>query len=165
MTLVTLSGVISAANLNTNFSDKTSTLLTNMKSGNETTQKTLRVFDLTNAIAASLRTYVFTPLDDIELQGLRLQTYSTNASLVITGTLKAINPDTAVEYTKYLMDQTVTITNTSVVGKSDTHSSFTSPFTVLKANVSYQLQLSSASATACDKALLILLAKVRRRTR
>lgn len=160
MTLVTLTGTISASDLNTNFSDKTDTLLANMKLGADNHQFDLIAIDLTSSTVASLRTLYFTAPDDMKLMALRLSTKSAIGSLAITGTL------TCPASSAYLLDQTVSAAATTSAGtKTVANSDFQNSYVMLKKGVTYLLTLSSASASICDLAQLSLIATVYRRYR
>jgi hypothetical protein len=167
MALVTLSGTISAADLNTNFNDKTSTLITNATLGQKDFQVDLEAFDVDNTSArVPYQTLDFTAPDDLELRVMGLFLNSASAVPLITLTLTAIDIDQN-SASVYLLDQTVTVTCQAVVGEAnatrdDRQASSTTKI-FLKKGITYRMRMTSSSATVVDYAQAFIYCRTRRR--
>lgn len=169
MSLTLLTGTISSIALNNNFVDKVATI----NSNNTNAQLSLKdfsydleVFDFSNTSTAGLGILDFTPPDDVELRVIGYSIYSASAVPLLTLTLTTIDIDgTAAPL--YLLNQTISITNQSVVGEAvatrdDRQDSSTTKI-FLKKGVTCRLQLTSASATAADHITITLYCRSRRR--
>lgn len=115
MALVTLSGTISAADLNNNFNDKVAALAALNDNRGHDLQYNLSVLDLTTALNVGLRTLDFVAPMDLELKCLGVSMFNPDAtSRTARLTLTAIATDETV-VSKYLLDETV---NVPVIGNT-----------------------------------------------
>jgi hypothetical protein len=173
MTLVTLSGTISASDLNTNFRDKRAALYATTEPA--TSRKTFlyEIFNkreggtgLTSSTAVGFRTEDFTVPDDLQLLTMGLSFVNPDAtSRTITLTLTAID-SLEVSVPKYLTSQTISISKTGASAAEHTAIRLTPSIPVgLVKGLTYRLQLSSSSATAITSAYGFLLAGCKRRYR
>lgn len=183
MTLVTLSGVISAANVNTNFNDKLSAL--NSVNQASASPKSFS-YDIRNVRASGtgllaatdvgFRCKEFTPPDDLYLTTIGLSFVNgTAVSRTITLTLDVYYDTTDTSYTadkieslqRYLSNQTVTVSATGASAATEytaTRYTPTVPIVLVK-GVMYRMTLSSSSATAIASAYGCVYAKQLRRYR
>ena len=112
MALVTLSGTISAANLNNNFNDKVASLASRNKAVGKDIQYNLSVIDLTTSLNVGLRTLDFVPPTDLQLVTIGLSMFNPDAtSRTAKLTLSAISSE-EVSVSKYLIDQVPSATVT-----------------------------------------------------
>ena len=163
MALVTLSGAISAADLNTNFADKQSTINTNAQSHAKDIAYRLQVLALSSATSVGARTLDITVADDCELRTLALWVASPDAtSRTATATLTAIDATEADISDVYLLGQTVSVSKAMSSGTTGNatrtdYTPTTSTKVVLIKGITYRLQLSgTASAfTACVATLVV----------
>lgn len=166
MALVTLNGVIVASEVNNNFIDHLSATNAGVLLGNKDYQYDQEILDLTNVLGVGLRTYDFTPPDDLEVRVMGVTAVSASANPVVTVTLTAIDSQEATA-SVYTLDTTPTVTVTAVVGTAhatryDRQASSTAKL-FLKKGVTYRMQVSSNSATVVDHVHAYLYCRTRRR--
>jgi hypothetical protein len=87
MSLTAFTGTVSAATLNANFDDKTSTLTTQALEGQVDQSVNHRVVGLDSSTALALRVLDFTAPDDLEARVLRLEVTDTGTGATVTATL------------------------------------------------------------------------------
>lgn len=163
MSLVTLAGTVSAADLNTNFQDKVANLVAQAADDSKFHQVNIETLDLTSATTNGLNVQDFTCTDDWELWVVGLSVWNPDAtSRTITMTLTQVDG-----VTKYLLDQTVSV---SIAATSATEFNATrgdyrtsSPKIFLVKGITYRLTLTSSSASAVDRAYGFLCLRPRRR--
>lgn len=169
MALVTLSGTISAADLNTNFGDKTSSLQSTAQAGKVTWQYDLECLDLVTSTSVALRTLDFTAPDDLEFVVLCLNAWnSTAVTRIATGTLTAIDVNEQ-SASKYLLGQPISLSVTCTAASTeynatrDDRTASTATKIWLAKGVTYRLQVSQDTATVLDRVVLSLVVASRRR--
>lgn len=165
MSLVTLSGTISAADLNNNFRDKISALQSSLLDSGKVHQYDLDVLDLTSATAVGSRQLDFTPSHHMILRTMGLTVWNPDAtSRTVTALLQAIDVNEEA-VSKYLLDYTVQVpvTATSAAEYNATRYAAGSLYIPLYRGVTYRLSLANASATAVDRASAFVLARAFRR--
>lgn len=122
----------------------------------------LMVPALVTSTALAARIVDFTAPDDLELRTLRCSVTSGTASIVVTAALTVTDGDTT-----YLLDNTVSVSVTSVVGTAHGNvdaRATTNPIRVrLLRGVRYRLSISSPSATATNVSAALVLRTRRRR--
>lgn len=122
----------------------------------------LMVPALTTSTALSARIVDFTAPDDLELRTLRCSVTSGMAGIIVTAALTVTDGDTT-----YLLDNTVSVSVTSIVGTAHGNvdvRSTTNPIRVrLLRGVRYRLSISSPSATATNVSAALVLRTRRRR--
>jgi hypothetical protein len=158
MALVTLSGTISAADLNTNFDDKLAQLFTNSKRTGKDFQFDVEHASFTSATSAHLLHLDFTPTAHLEVIALALTGWNPDAtSRTVTCTLTAIaSNEEAVS--KYILDRTISVSVTmpsSGIAHA-TRSTFTSSTgdkLFLIPGITYRLTLANSAASAVDRAV------------
>jgi hypothetical protein len=167
MALVTLAGTISAADLNTNFSDKSNTLNINNLKGKKEFQYDLEIYDADNTAAkVPFQTLDFTPPDDLELRVVGMFMNSASAVPTLTLTISAIDI-AEVSVSDYLLNQSIVLTKQAVVGQTDATrdsrlaDSATKIF--LKKGITYRMRVTSNSATVVDYVQCFMYCRTRRR--
>lgn len=118
MALVAFTSTITAADLNANFDDKTTALLTNARSGRKDGVIPLRLGSLASSADLSLRSIAWTQQDDHELRVITIRATDT-AARAISATLTVDNADTT-----FLVDQTISVALTTVNGTADARTDF-----------------------------------------
>lgn len=164
MSLVTLSGTISAADLNTNFDDKVANLTAQAASDSKFHEIENEVLDLTSGPVAGSNIYDFTCPDDMELWVVGLSVWNPDAtSRTITMTLTQVDG-----VTKYLLDQTVSVSVTATSAtefnatRGDYRTNSGTKIWLVK-GITYRLTFTSSSGSAVDRAYGFVLARPRRR--
>lgn len=114
MALVPFTGLITQATLRANFDDKTLTLSTNALAGKTDHVVFVKALNLTTTTDISLRSVDFTPVDDYEVRVLRIRLDDTVASRTVEASLTVADGDAT-----FLLDKTVSVTGTTVVGVSN----------------------------------------------
>lgn len=168
MALVTLSGTISAANLNNNFNDKVAAIAALNDNRGQDLQYNLSVLDLTTALNVGLRTFDFIPPTDLELKLLGISFFNPDAtSRTAKLALTAISSE-EVAVSKYLLDQTTEIsaTGSAALEYSGTRNAPTYP-TFLVKGVTYRLLITreDANAGVIDRAYGFAICRTCRRYR
>ena len=87
MSLTNFTGAVTAAALNANFDDKTSTLSTQATAGQKDANITLQVVGLTTSTALALRVIDFTAPDDLEIRVIRVEVTDTGTGATVTATV------------------------------------------------------------------------------
>lgn len=177
MALVTLSGVISATDLNTNFNDKRAALNASNIVAGKCFQYDIRNMreggtGLTSATVEGYRTIDFTPPDDLLLVTVGLsyvQADATSRTISLALTVRTDPLATAAEVIsvqRYLGDQTISVSVTGASAAEHTATRYvpTVPVVLIK-GVAYRMQLSSTAATAIDTAYGFVLARQFKRYR
>lgn len=166
MSLVTLSGTISAADLNNNFQDKVDELNTSFGSEAKHYQYDVDCRDLTSATEARDRRLRFTPPQLMLLSTLGLSVFNPDAtSRTITIALQAVDTLTGVVIPKYLLHRTISIyvTASTAAEYNATRYAASGLMIPLFRGVVYELLLSSASASAVDRAYGMVVCSTPRR--
>jgi hypothetical protein len=172
MSLVTLSGTISEADLQNNFEDKLDELLAVEQLAKDDWQVDIRALDLTTVLAVGLRTIDFTAPDDCQLVTLGLSIFNPDAtSRTAQLTLTAID-SAETEVSKYLLDQSISV---SVTGDTAAeHNATRTDLTLtsgelinLVKGITYRLQLTRTDANGgvIDSAYGFVLLRSSRRYR
>lgn len=110
----------------------------------------------------------FTPIDDMTLMTILLRAKSVNAGVNLTCTLKAVLPDTLEEIPKYLLDDVISLTLTTIVGENEA-TRFNRTLTtdrkiILVKGITYQVTITSDSASAVARAYAVLVVNSKRRS-
>jgi hypothetical protein len=154
MALITFANgdVIDSDDLNNNFSDKTATIITNMKDSSY--NFTIYCEKLAFSNAADY-VFDFTPPDDCTLYNIDLRVFSGTASITIGFNLQAITILEEVVDT-YIAFRDYATSVVSVIGEASQRA-ITPGTLVLKKGITYRITLTSSSATAVDRACVQLL--------
>lgn len=163
--MITLSGTISAADLNANFSEELAAIQANMARTGKDLQYDLDVRDLTSGVDQSLRIFEFVAPSQMEVRALGLAVWNPDATTrTITGTLTA-HDDAGTAVPKYLLNQDHSIV---VVASSATeflartnYEGPAAPRLFLTRGVVYRLTLSCDVASAVDRAVMTLVVRNR----
>lgn len=167
MPLVTLSGTISAADLNNNFSVASGLAYAARK---RYQQQDLLVLGLTSTTSVGLRTFDFTPEDDIEIATLMLEGSNPDATTrVLTASFTVVDAAGADASEIYMLGVTPTITlsMTAAASYSRSRTTFTSaaPNLRLPAGLTVRITITSDTASACTKAQASLVYRTEARRR
>lgn len=169
MSLITLSGTMSASDIEANFEDKRAALNTVNAINGKPFQYDHRVNDLTNnAAMVPLATKDFTVPDDMLFVTMGMAMYNPDAtSRTITLTLSAItNASTAVAVPSYLMNQSIFVTATGGSASTFNATRYVPATTIyLIKGITYRMLFTSSSATAVDSAFGFVLARQFKRYR
>lgn len=140
---MTLSGTISAAQLNTDLDAETVNIRDNNTAGRKDFDLCLRVETLADTDDISVRSLPFTPDDDAEINLVAVRVTDGTASRVVTASLEVDNGDNT-----YLGLKTWTASATTVIGTADSRTSYLDPTgqrgRVLR-GVRYRLVLTNTS--------------------
>lgn len=167
---MTLSGTITAANLNAEFSANLSSLLAvnTVSSNGKSLDLICDSQSLSNTSIAGIGSVVFTAEDDMEFSTALLRVISATAGIVITATITAVLPSDLTLIPKYILDDTLSLSTTSIIG--ETEGSRLDRRGILPAKkiffikgITYRINLTSSSATAVTRAYCIISCIVRRR--
>lgn len=170
---MTLSGIISASQLDTDFGAQRSTLEAAIQRTPSRTVFPLNVFDLTSSVAESLRVLRFLPEDDLEVESIGLYSTATGASTAtVTATLSAqsVLATTAVpagtSLPEFTLSKTISVSGGATTGggasaRTD-YQSTTGDRLTLKKGVPYLFTLANDGANAVDAQAWIV-AKVKAR--
>lgn len=149
MALTAFTGTTSAATLNSNFDDKTTTIATQMQAGQKDQTVELRLTTLASTDELRGRSRAWVQADHAQLRIAYLRaTDSGGAARSVTFTLTVDNSDD-----DYLVEFPVSITVTTIVGTVDSRASSATdyrtgvPWLRLVKGVRYRLTLSVASGT------------------
>lgn len=164
MALVPFTGTITAATLNSNFSDAIASLNTNATAGVNDFDIVMTRANLDAADHVTLRSLAFTPTDDWELRAVRINAYATlGTGQVVTATVTVDNGDTT-----YLIGQTPTATCTiastgvTTAGNIDYTLTYLSRRLRLLKGVRYRLTLSATGPIFLAQGFAMVRSKRRR---
>lgn len=165
MSLTPFTGTVSAATLNANFDDATTTLVANAKLGQKDQAQDVYVASLVAGTVLSLRTFAWTQRDDAELRVIFAHGTADAGSRTLTLTLTVDNGDTA-----FLDDETITLTVTSSgAGAFDTRTAGDGDYRTtsgtrvrLLSGVRYRLTIATDAGTWTDAVGVVQLRSVRR---
>lgn len=158
---MTLSGIISASQLDSDFGAQRSTLEAAIQRAPSRAVYPLNVFDLTTSTAESLRVLRFLPEDDLEVESIAVfsgVTGSGSATITATLTAQSLLATTAVPsgtaLPEFVLNKTISVSDGATTGaganaRTD-YQSTTGDRLTLKKGVPYMLTLSSDSANAVD---------------
>jgi hypothetical protein len=169
MALVNLSGVINAADLNNNFQDKITTLIS-QNSLTKTQRRSVRASSIIDTTSVGLTSITFEPQDDEELVLLGITVGSGFGGLSVTVELEAIvvNSDNSItvvnKYTGY-GSLTVNLTTVSGIahGTRNTGSSSSDAKVFLAKGTQYRLKVYTTSTLAIESVEGYILTKLLRR--
>lgn len=164
--MITLSGTISASDLNSNFNEELAAMATNMARSGKDLQYDLDVRDILSTTDISLRSMDFVAPAQLELRAVSVVVWNPDATpRVVTGTLTAVD-DSGTAVPKYLLNQTVSVSVTAnsaaeFTGTRANYQTSTGTKIFLNKGVVYRLTLSVDVASAVDRAVLTIVCRNR----
>jgi hypothetical protein len=159
--LTNFTGTVAQSTLRSNFDDKTTTLTTQATAGQKDHVVIAHRLALAAADDVSLRSVDFTPMDDYEVRVLRITLEDGTASRTVTASVTVVDGDTT-----YLLDKTISVTGTTVVGTSHANldlRTVTGDRLRLLKGVPYRLALGAPSAGPVTRAQASLVLRSIRR--